>query len=95
MSVSTLRFSYETDDGISRSEKEEAGVVTGSYKYSAPTNELVSVTYVAGENGYRPRVIVQYRKAIPVPIPEFQRPAAVPAVTTAPLPVICSLLGGC
>lgn len=93
-------FSYVTDNGISYSEEGAVNEVTGSYQYTGPQGELVSVTYVANENGYRPKVVVQYKvgPAVPVSVPVGTPPpppAYTPPVVQASLPVICSLLGGC
>lgn len=58
-------LSYETGNGISAeeeghlknagSEETEALEVRGSYKYTAPDGTLVSVTYIANENGFQPQ----------------------------------------
>lgn len=58
-------LSYETANGISAQEEghlknagnveTEASEVRGSYKYTAPDGTLVSVTYIADENGFQPR----------------------------------------
>lgn len=50
-------FSFETDNGISRSESgeinEEVLSVSGSYRYSEDGKTYI-VTYTADKNGYRP-----------------------------------------
>lgn len=56
--------SYETANGITVEEQgvikdagteNEAAEVRGSYQYTAPDGTLVSVTYIANENGFQPQ----------------------------------------
>ncbi|KAJ8731542.1 hypothetical protein PYW07_004706 [Mythimna separata] len=58
------RSAYETENGISGQSSsvlkavgkdEVAQEVSGSYSYTAPDGQLISVNYVANENGYEAR----------------------------------------
>ncbi|KAF4523920.1 hypothetical protein B566_EDAN012272 [Ephemera danica] len=55
-------FSYETANGISRDEvgeiknpgtEDQIQVMRGSYSYTDPEGQLIQVTYIADENGFR------------------------------------------
>ncbi|XP_047020435.1 endocuticle structural glycoprotein ABD-5-like [Helicoverpa zea] len=60
--INKYNFEFETSDGTSRQESgeykndtEQQGlVVRGSYKYTAPDGQKISVTYLADKNGYQP-----------------------------------------
>ncbi|XP_044740675.1 endocuticle structural glycoprotein SgAbd-5-like [Chrysoperla carnea] len=63
--VGGYNFLYELSDGQSREEtgelknagtENEAVVVRGSYKYTAPDGKVITVTYIADENGFQPQV---------------------------------------
>lgn len=84
-----LHFRYETDNGISHSEQgtlrqtgnEEGGIAaTGRYRYKGQNGETISVRYIADENGFRPKVKIDYLLA------EEETPRASPAL-------IASLVG--
>ncbi|KAG8223520.1 hypothetical protein J437_LFUL002570 [Ladona fulva] len=56
---------YETGDGISKTERgylkdldggETAQTVIGEYSYTHPDGTVVSVQYVADEEGFRPNI---------------------------------------
>ncbi|CAL4098445.1 unnamed protein product [Meganyctiphanes norvegica] len=54
----SYRFSYDSADGSTRSEVSQptspfTKEVRGSYSYTSPNGQLVTVNYVADENGYR------------------------------------------
>ncbi|XP_076056306.1 cuticle protein CP14.6-like [Oratosquilla oratoria] len=56
-------FSYETGNGITHEERgqpkdPESFVVQGSYSYTAPDGSVITVTYIADENGYRPQTTI-------------------------------------
>ncbi|XP_060534746.1 endocuticle structural glycoprotein SgAbd-2-like [Cylas formicarius] len=67
----TYSYAYETGHGISAQEQGDArGDGTkahGSYSYTAPGGERVSITYTADENGYQPQ---GSHIPTPPPIPE-------------------------
>lgn len=56
-------YEYETSNGIKANENgelkqigEEKGIAAqGGYSYTAPDGTLISVTYVADENGFQPQ----------------------------------------
>lgn len=59
--------SYETDNGIAAQAQGEprnfggnppvvADVAQGSFSWTSPEGKVVSITYVADENGYHPEV---------------------------------------
>jgi len=55
----TYSFSYETEDGMKRSEAgkhmESGGMLqTGSWEYVGPDGKVYKVEYIADENGFRP-----------------------------------------
>jgi hypothetical protein len=63
----TYRYSYQTGDGITAEEQgeqrpvpDENGVVEpgtvnrGSFSYTSPEGQLITVTYIADENGFQP-----------------------------------------
>jgi hypothetical protein len=61
---SKFRFSYETSDGVSRTEEAEvknAGteneilVVRGTISWTAPDGQLYTITFIADENGFQPQ----------------------------------------
>ncbi|XP_072941108.1 endocuticle structural glycoprotein ABD-5-like [Epargyreus clarus] len=60
--VDGYNFEFETSDGTSRQEQgeyknttDQQGLsVKGSYKYTAPDGQQISVTFVADKNGYQP-----------------------------------------
>eukprot|EP00095_Tigriopus_kingsejongensis_P011006 maker-scaffold571_size134521-snap-gene-0.13 protein:Tk11006 transcript:maker-scaffold571_size134521-snap-gene-0.13-mRNA-1 annotation:"hypothetical protein SINV_12653" len=55
-------FQYQTDDGVSRQESgqtilsgnEEINEITGQVSWTSPEGELVTLNYVANENGFQP-----------------------------------------
>ncbi|XP_018008728.1 larval cuticle protein LCP-17 [Hyalella azteca] len=52
------RTSFQTDNGITIEEEGSEGsvgqtVVRGSYSYTAPDGQVITINYVADENGYR------------------------------------------
>ncbi|XP_055307860.1 endocuticle structural glycoprotein SgAbd-8-like [Sitodiplosis mosellana] len=61
----TYKWAYETGNGIKAEESgflknagvpdQEAQVAQGSYSYTAPNGQLISVTYIADENGFQPQ----------------------------------------
>jgi len=60
----SYRFSYETENGIKAQEQGELKnkgsenaiqSVQGSYSYTAPDGQLITVTYIADENGFQPQ----------------------------------------
>lgn len=72
----SYQFDYETDNKISQHEvgqlrnvgtNQEATVVHGSYSYAAPNGQVLTVDYVADENGFRPSGA---HLPTPPPIPE-------------------------
>ncbi|XP_050301291.1 pupal cuticle protein 20-like [Anthonomus grandis grandis] len=67
----TYRYQYETGNSISAEEQGEArGQGTkahGSYSYTSPEGEVVSISYTADENGYNPQ---GSHIPTPPPIPE-------------------------
>lgn len=71
-----LTYSYETEDGMKRS---EAGILlesggmsqTGSWEYVGPDGQVYRVEYVADENGFRP--IGQHLPTPPALPPALQR----------------------
>lgn len=59
----TYHFSYETENGIKAEERgevknkgtdNEIPSVSGSYSYTAPDGQVITVTYIADENGFQP-----------------------------------------
>lgn len=55
---------YETENGIHYSEtgalKSDAGIAAiGSYQYRGENGQVISVSYTADENGYRPKVTIE------------------------------------
>jgi Insect cuticle protein len=62
--IRLLPFSrYETSNGNKRTEEaslknvgteDEALVVRGSFSYTAPDGQIITVNYIADENGYQP-----------------------------------------
>jgi len=55
----TYSFSFETEDGMKRSEAgkhmESGGMIqTGSWEYVGPDGKIYKVSYIADENGFRP-----------------------------------------
>lgn len=57
-------FSYETSDGVSRTEEAEvknAGteneilVVRGTISWTAPDGQVYTITFIADENGFQPQ----------------------------------------
>lgn len=62
--VDGYKFAFETSDGIKRDEEgtlqnagseNEAIAVRGSYSYTDPSGKVVTVNFVADENGFRPQ----------------------------------------
>ncbi|XP_044253222.1 endocuticle structural glycoprotein SgAbd-2-like [Tribolium madens] len=60
----TYNYAYSTANGISAQEQgflknvgsaNEAEVAQGSYSYTAPNGQQISVTYTADENGFHPQ----------------------------------------
>lgn len=59
----SYQFAYETANGISADEKGElkkvgevdAISVQGEYKYPSENGEIISLTYIADENGFQPQ----------------------------------------
>lgn len=61
----SYKYSYETENGIKVEEQgelknkgtdNEIQSVRGSYSYTAPDGQLITVTYIADENGFQPQV---------------------------------------
>lgn len=61
--ITICSFSFETSDGVSRSEEgvlknvgtdDEAIEVRGSYTHTGPDGVVYTVNYVADENGFQP-----------------------------------------
>lgn len=60
----SYRFAYETDEGTKVEEQgvqkvvddKQASFVTGGFSYEAPDGTPISLTYVADENGFQPKV---------------------------------------
>ena len=59
----TYSYSYETGNGIAGDEKgqlknpgsqDEAQSATGSFTYTAPDGQKITVSYIADENGFQP-----------------------------------------
>lgn len=59
----TYQFVYETENKINHQEvgqlknagtNQESSVVHGSYSYTAPNGQVLTVDYIADENGFRP-----------------------------------------
>ncbi|XP_037046362.1 pupal cuticle protein 20-like isoform X1 [Bradysia coprophila] len=59
----SYKFSYETENGIKAQEQGELKnkgtdnaiqTVSGSYSYTAPDGQVITVTYIADENGFQP-----------------------------------------
>ncbi len=61
-----MHFRYETGDGISRTEtgnqkkigEESGSTSTGSVSWKTPDGKTVTLTFVADERGYQPKVTV-------------------------------------
>ncbi|KAM8710144.1 hypothetical protein ACLKA7_016871 [Drosophila subpalustris] len=62
--VDGFQYAFETSDGIQRQEagklinageESEAIAVKGSYSYTAPDGQVITVSYVADENGFQPQ----------------------------------------
>jgi hypothetical protein len=58
-----LLYRFETSNGNKRTEEaslknvgteNEALVVKGSFSYTAPDGQVITVNYIADENGYQP-----------------------------------------
>ncbi|EAT39333.1 AAEL008872-PA, partial [Aedes aegypti] len=49
----TFKYAYESANGIAVQEEGHANVAHGSYSYIDPHGEVVSVSYVADENGFQ------------------------------------------
>lgn len=87
---------YETDNGITYAEEGNVAdiasntsslVSQGNYKYYAPNGALISVTYTADENGYRPRVNIVYEaKVRPSSPPLVPLVPSAPSVPSSPAP---------
>lgn len=66
--IDGYKYGYETSNGISHDEEgqlqnigseNEAINVQGSYKYTdEKSGKVITVTYVSGENGFRPQVTI-------------------------------------
>ncbi|XP_060519096.1 endocuticle structural glycoprotein SgAbd-5-like [Cylas formicarius] len=58
-------FRYETSNGITHNERGIVGdntiTVKGEYSYQIDENTIITVSYIADENGYRP--IIRYSDA--------------------------------
>ncbi|KAI4459214.1 cuticle protein [Holotrichia oblita] len=72
----TYQFVYETENKISQQEtgelknagtNQESSVIHGSYSYVAPNGQVLTVNYIADENGFRPSGA---HLPTPPPIPE-------------------------
>lgn len=72
----SYKFSYETENGIKAQEQgevknkgteNEIQSVSGSYSYTAPDGQVITVTYIADENGFQPS---GDHLPTPPPIPE-------------------------
>lgn len=72
----SYKFSYETENGIKAQEQgelknkgtdNEIQSVSGSYSYTAPDGQVITVTYIADENGFQP---TGDHLPTPPPIPE-------------------------
>lgn len=72
----SYKFSYETENGIKAQEQgevknkgseNEIQTVSGSYSYTAPDGQVITVTYIADENGFQPS---GDHLPTPPPIPE-------------------------
>ncbi|KAK2716201.1 pupal cuticle protein 20-like [Artemia franciscana] len=73
-------FSFKTEDGVSRSESgvikqlpgdedgEEGVSQQGSYSYTAPDGQVITLTFTADENGFNPT-----GDHLPTPHPEILR----------------------
>lgn len=64
--IFSYSFSYETGNGIRAQEQgylnnpgsqNEAQTAQGSFSYTSPEGEQISLTYTADENGFRPQGI--------------------------------------
>lgn len=73
----SYHFSYETENGIKAQEQGELKnkgsdnaiqTVSGSYSYTAPDGQLITVTYIADENGFQP---TGDHLPTPPPIPKY------------------------
>ncbi|EFA00925.1 pupal cuticle protein 20 [Tribolium castaneum] len=72
----TYNFAYETGDGVQAQEEgylknagsqDEAQAAQGSFSYTAPDGQQISLTYTADENGFQPQ---GEHLPTPPPIPE-------------------------
>ncbi|XP_049865984.1 larval cuticle protein 65Ag1-like [Pectinophora gossypiella] len=71
--VNGYNFEFETSDGTSRQEQgeykndtDQQGLsVKGSYKYTAPDGQKISVTFLADKNGYQPTEQKDDQKSAP------------------------------
>lgn len=61
----SYKWSYETENGIKAEEQgelknkgsdNEIQSVRGSYSYTAPDGQVITVNYIADENGFQPQV---------------------------------------
>merc|ERR1739838_59742 len=48
-------FMVETENGITREEKSDGNVVTGSYSFVHPDGSVHILSYIADKNGFRPQ----------------------------------------
>merc|ERR1712135_48727 len=55
------KFNFETEDGVKRDQEgslkqitDEGAVASGSYSYTDPDGNVVSLSFVADENGFQP-----------------------------------------
>ncbi|KAJ8721931.1 hypothetical protein PYW08_004333 [Mythimna loreyi] len=75
----SYQFAYETNNGISGQAqavvkavgKEVALEVSGSNSYTDPEGQVISLTYVANENGYQPQGAHLPTPPPPQPIPDY------------------------
>ncbi|XP_076258357.1 uncharacterized protein LOC143195248 isoform X2 [Rhynchophorus ferrugineus] len=87
----SYRFQYETENQISQQEAGEvrnagtdhaASAVRGTYTYTAPDGQHITLNYVADENGFRPEGA---HLPTPPPIPEeIQKSLAINAAAPSP-----------
>ncbi|CAH2089156.1 unnamed protein product [Euphydryas editha] len=59
-----FRYAYETSNGIQAEESNNAGQSRGAFAYKGDDGKVYSVTFTAGEDGYRPQ-----GEHLPVPPP--------------------------
>ncbi|XP_045452261.1 pupal cuticle protein 27-like [Melitaea cinxia] len=62
-----FRYSYETSNGIQAEEVGNAGQTRGAFAYKGDDGKVYSVTFTAGEDGYRPQ---GDHLPVPPPTPE-------------------------